>query len=259
VTRRFGLPLLAIALTATPAHAFYTRGYFERPAERGGAGRLYYTGSERERGWDCTACHQHAAERIRIVFTTEPGDLIETGSFTPDAAYRITVSLQNEHLGFESQFNSNGFVAEFSQARAKAGTLSSGPGTELAENGRVVLSLNDTNGLDIWTFRWTAPPAGTGLVVVNLGAVDGDGAGRTDRSFQDHLHDDVFVGALTLRERPAALGARVLPEPSSRDLPALPGRADPHPTAPADNAAGMGLVLVLSLGARRLRRVKPRP
>jgi hypothetical protein len=253
---RKGFSALALALfcAATPARAFYTRGYFERSAERGGAGRLYYTGAQRERGWDCTACHEHPAGRIRIAFETEPPDLIATRRYAPDTAYRIVVSLENEHRGFDAQFNSNGFVAEFSQGSSKIGTLSSSSGTELAENGRIVLSLNDTTGLDRWIFRWTAPSPGSGTVVVNLGAVDGDGAGRPDLSFQDHLHDDVFVGELVLHEGPGtALGAL---EPQRRypsELPPAFGSSSPGGAARPDRSAGFG-ALVLVLGIRRIRR-----
>jgi hypothetical protein len=256
---RSGFRALALALlcVATPARAFYTRGYFERAAERGGAGRLYYTGAQRERGWDCTACHEHPAERIRIAFETEPPELIATRTYVPETAYLVTVLLENEHRGFDAQFNSNGFVAEFSKGSSKSGTLSSSSGTELAENGRIVLSQNDTNGLDRWTFRWTAPPPGTGTVVVNLGAVDGDGAGRPDLSFQDHLHDDVFVGELALREAPGtALGVLE----GERHYPSeLPGVAAP-PRAPSrrDPTSGLGLVLAVSLCARGARRRRPR-
>jgi hypothetical protein len=251
---------LALACLATPAHAFYTRGYFERPAARGGAGRLYYTGAKRERGWDCTACHEHPAERIRITFETEPPDLVATRTYTPDTAYRIDVLLENEHLGFDAQFNSNGFVAEFSQGNSKIGTLSSSAGTELAENGRIVLSQNDTNDLDRWTFRWTAPPRGTGTVVVNLGAVDGDGAGRRDLSFQDHLHDDVFVGELALREGPGnPLGALESEGRYPSELPTALGVPAPREAPRSGQGTGFGLALALAWGVRGVRRRRKEP
>jgi hypothetical protein len=259
--RRLVVPLaLAAALIAPPAGAFYTRGYFERSAALGGAGRLYYTGASRERGWDCTACHEGAERRIRITFETEPPELIGARRYVPGVTYAIDVVLEGEHLGFDAQFNSNGFVAEVSKGNERAGSLSSGPGTEIVENGRIVLSRNDEMGLARWRFRWTAPEAGTGTVIVNLGAVDGDGAGRADRSFQDHLRDDVFVGDLVLSEGPvSALQAPGTPKVRmavlDARLPAPTVEARSAPVMPL--AAGLGLpftLLGLALTARRATR-----
>jgi hypothetical protein len=196
-----GLAFVAVWLCARPCSAFYTRGHFELPAELGGAGRLYYTGSPRERGWDCRACHLSAPGSIRVSFETEPPDLVESGDYVPGTEYTISVTLQNEHRGLSSQFNSNGFVAEFLRGVTPVGELSDSSDTELLQNETVVSSRNETNRLAKWSFRWTAPASGTGPVTVYLGAVDGDGAGRADRSFQDHLNDDVFMGTLRLRER----------------------------------------------------------
>jgi hypothetical protein len=251
---------LGLALVSSPAEAFYARGYFERSAALGGAGRLYYTGSERERGWNCTGCHEGAARRIRIAFETDPPELIASRRYSPGVMYSIDVILEQEHLGFDAQFNSNGFVAEISKGSARAGTLSSGPGTEILENGRIVASRNDERGLARWTFRWTAPEAGSGPVVVNLGAVDGNGAGLSDRSFQDHLRDDVFVGDLVLGEGPLA-GLRESSAPAVRMA-----RLDAREPAPrvasssvvrAPATAGLGLdwtLLGLLLAARVARR-----
>lgn len=252
--------LLTLGLVASPAHAFYTRGYFERSAALGGAGRLYYTGSARERGWDCTACHEGAARRIRIAFETDPPELIASRRYVPGTTYEIDVILEGEHLGFDAQFNSNGFVAEISKGSARAGSLSSGPGTEVLENGRIVASRNDERGLARWTFRWTAPEAGTGSVVVNLGAVDGNGAGLADRSFQDHLRDDVFVGDLVLSEGPLAgldmtAGSDVrLARLDAREAPTPPAAAAP-PRAPMTAALGFDWTMLgVLLGVRRARR-----
>lgn len=263
----FALVVLAVMSCARPAVAFYTRGYFERSAALGGAGGLYYTGSSRERGWDCASCHEHSAGRVRITFDSDPPELIQTRLYTPGVRYQVTAVLESEHRGLEAQFNSNGFVAEVSRGAEKAGTLSEGPGTELAANGRIVLSRNDMNGLARWVFRWTAPPAGTGPVLVNLGAVDGDGAGRSDRSFQDHLNDDVFVGDLELREgglalvpsagdRKSALAAGPAPEAAERapaEQAAVSNFGGAHGTT--GGLLGIALALALALAHRaRLRR-----
>jgi hypothetical protein len=186
------------------ASAFYARGYFGVSADLGGGGRLYYTGSPIERGWDCTACHVDAPGIVRVSFVTDPPELISERRYVPGVSYNIDAVLENETRGLDAKYNSNGMLAEISSGNEAAGQLQSGPGTELLENGRVVGSTSDTIGSRKWTFTWTAPARGTGPVTIYLGAVDGDGAGDRDTARQDHLGDDVYVARLTLSESTGA-------------------------------------------------------
>jgi hypothetical protein len=202
------LSLLCLALLLPArAEAFFTRGFFERSAALGGAGSLFYTGSVRERGWDCSACHVDAPRKLRVGFTVQPSDFVASRSYVPDTEYTIEVALLNEALGLGTQFNSNGFLAEFSQGRLPMGRLAESSTTELLDNGRIVSSLNVTRDLYSWSFRWTAPAPGSGPVVINLGAVDGNGAGEASLSFQDYQNDDIYVAELELTEASAATGA----------------------------------------------------
>jgi hypothetical protein len=192
------------------ASAFYARGYFALSADLGGGGRLYYTGSPIERGWDCTACHIDSPGIVRVSLVTDPPELIAEKRYVPGVSYNIDAVLQNETRGMDSKYNSNGMLAEIAQGTAPAGELRAGQGTELLENGRVVGSTSDTIGANKWSFSWTAPARGTGPVTMYLGAVDGNGAGDRETARQDHLGDDVYVARLTLSETPSAAWVSLL-------------------------------------------------
>jgi len=196
------LSVLAVSVAwSSTGQAFYTRGYFDASASLAGAGKLYYTGSLRERRWTCAGCHVgKAPPETQVRFSSAPPELAQSARYVPGTVYEITATLIGETRGFDSQFNSNGFLVEFSRGVETAGQLSDGPTTELIGNGRIISSRNDTSGLSSWVFRWTAPEPGFGPVVVNLGAVDGDGANDPSLSRQDHLNDGVFMGTLELRE-----------------------------------------------------------
>jgi hypothetical protein len=196
------------------ASAFYARGYFALSADLGGGGRLYYTGSPIERGWDCTACHTDAPGVVRVRLVTDPPELIAEKRYVPGVSYNIDAVLENETRGLDSKYNANGMLAEIAHGNDASGELKAGPGTELLENGRVVGSTSDTLGATKWSFSWTAPARGTGPVTVYLGAVDGNGAGDRETARQDHLGDDVYVARLMLSETPSAAFVTLLaPQP----------------------------------------------
>src|SRR5262249_5985512 len=94
------------------AAAFYARGYFGLSADLGGGGRLYYTGSPTERGWDCTACHVDAPGIVRVTLVTDPPELITDQRYVPGLSYNIDAVLENETKGLDSKYNSNGMLLE---------------------------------------------------------------------------------------------------------------------------------------------------
>ena len=154
---RVSVIVLAVLAVLWPieASAFYARGYFGFPADLGGGGRLYYTGSSIERGWDCSACHVDAKGLVRVTFVTDPPELLTQKSYVPGASYNIEARLENETRGLDSKYNSNGMLAEISSGIQAAGELKAGPGTELLENNRVVGSTSDIPGAARWSFTWT--------------------------------------------------------------------------------------------------------
>jgi hypothetical protein len=201
---KLALFVCLVVLWPKESSAFYARGYFGFPADLGGGGRLYYTGSRIERGWDCRACHIDSPGIVRVTFVTNPPELIAEKRYVPGTSYNIDAVLENETRGLDSKYNSNGMLAEISSGNDPAGELKAGPGTELLENGRVVGSTSDANGIKRWTFSWTAPARGAGAVTIYLGAVDGNGAGDRETARQDHLGDDVYVARLMLAETASA-------------------------------------------------------
>jgi len=237
--------LLAL-LWPRDSSAFYARGYFGFPADLGGGGRLYYTGSTIERGWDCTACHVDAPGKVRVTFVTDPPELLTQKSYVPGASYNIEARLENESRGLDSKYNSNGMLAEISSGILPAGELKAGPGTELLENNRVVGSTSDIPGATRWSFTWTAPAKGQGEVTIYLGAVDGNGAGDRDIARQDHLGDDVYVARLTLSE---GAGASSVAGPGR----SRPGHGEPKAVVALVFLALFGLLAAGSLAAARLR------
>src|SRR5262249_8227753 len=75
----------------------------------GGGNRIYFTGSPRQKGYDCSICHTDAPRTIRAQLTLDPP---ASGAYQPGTTYAVTVTLVGEHAGFGAANNQNGFVAE---------------------------------------------------------------------------------------------------------------------------------------------------
>jgi hypothetical protein len=91
------------------------------------------------------------------------------------------------------------------------------------------------NGAIRWRFYFTAPPAGTGPLTINVAAVDGQGGAGTTANDQDPYGDDTVQGTFSIREA----GAR--PPPGASAGCSLAAR-------PAAPLTPLGLLL-LALGA----------
>jgi hypothetical protein len=206
----FALFAAALAPAAT-ASAYHTGSLFDRPPGAGGAGGLFYTGADRERGWTCTACHVEPAGQIRIAFESEPAELAAERRYVPGRAYVVTVRLLNEHLGQgASRSNYNGIALTVADDNGTlAGSLSGFAAEQFYARGRAILASAGTRvGEVAWTFTWTAPEAGTGDVVFHLGVVDGDGAGSgPDQTLTDPFGDDVLMVEVALAESAAGSAA----------------------------------------------------
>jgi hypothetical protein len=105
---------LALAAAAPAvAHAFHNGSAFDRAPGAGGGGGLFYTGSRRERGWDCTACHVEPRGRLRVDVASQPPELIADGRFRPGIAYAITIAMRDpqDQLGLAAtRSNYNGIA-----------------------------------------------------------------------------------------------------------------------------------------------------
>jgi len=158
---------------AAPAVAlpYHNGSMYDRAPGAGGGGGLFFTGAQRERGWNCTACHVDAKE-LDVVVTSQPAELIADGRYQPSATYAITIALANaqQQLGLAAtRTNFNAMVASTS-----AGVITGfDPGRYYARGTSILASdstaLNETS----WTFSWTAPASGS--VTFDIGVVDGNG------------------------------------------------------------------------------------
>jgi hypothetical protein len=93
---------LVTSLVTGSALAYHAGNLFDVPPGGGGGGGLFYTGSPREHGWTCAACHIEAPGRSRVNVSSDPPDLITAGSYAPAQTYRLSFALTNEYLGLGS-------------------------------------------------------------------------------------------------------------------------------------------------------------
>lgn len=207
--------LAVLALVAAPAvaHAFHNGSTFDRAPGAGGGGGLFYTGSRRERGWDCTACHRSPRGRLRVDVSSQPPELIADGRFRASTAYAITVAMRDpqDQLGLQStRANYNGIAVSFlDESGAPAGLIGGFESSRFYARGTSILASDSTtNNETAWTFTWTAPAAAAGPIAINLGVVDGNGGGVGGAStLTDPLGDDVAVHAFVVRGDAAAAAA----------------------------------------------------
>ena len=198
------LVAIAIAVVASlawarPAAAFHNGKLFDRAAGGGGGGGLFYTGSRRERGWDCTACHVDPRNKLQLDVSSQPPELIAEQRYAPGASYTITIAMANPgaQLGLaatRSNFNAM-VITTIDDAGAPAGTFSGFDAGKFFARGTSILASDSTMVNETsWTFTWTAPAAPAGPITIDLGVVDGDGAGQTTQTtLTDPLGDDTAM------------------------------------------------------------------
>jgi len=241
---------VALAGAATEAEAFHPAPSFDAPAAVGGGGGMYFTGSPRDRGYDCTICHVDSDGAIEARIELTPAT---DGAYVPGTTYQIAVSLVGEHRGFGSATNPNSFIAELvDDTRAHVGLVGN-LGTKVRAIGDGSVVGGEPIGGNAWTFAWQAPAAGAGAVTLHLGMVDGDGAGVAETVTTDPNRDDVAVVALRLCE-----GDPGCAEPDPR--PAESSIASGCSAVPSGGGGGGALALVLAVGAaigRGRRRGRP--
>jgi hypothetical protein len=188
---------------------FHTPASFDSNATDGGGNRMYFDGSPRHKGYDCTVCHTGAEHVITATLDGAPA-----GGYTPGQTYALTATLGGEHLGGGTANNQNGFVAEVvDDAGAIAGTFAqpNDAKTALVDDNHVV--TGEGEGVKSWTFAWTAPVAGTGALTLYLGMVDGNGAGIAGTPTTDPGGDDVATLRLRLCEGSSGCADRAVAAP----------------------------------------------
>lgn len=202
--------IIAVALAGVPgsALAFHNGAVYDRPPGAGGGGGLFYTGSKRERGWDCTACHLDPPGRLRVTMTSQPSDLFEQQRYQPNTTYSITIAMVDpgSQLGLQatrSNFNSMA-ITMFDDAGAAAGTIAGFDAGKFYTRGTSILASDSTTVNETtWTFTWTAPAVASGPIAINLAVVDGNGANATTQTLTDPFGDDVFVVEVVVEDAAA--------------------------------------------------------
>lgn len=217
---------MVVAIVPGTARAFHAGQSFSDPPGAGGGGGLFYLGTPKERGWDCTMCHEGAPKRIRLRLVSDPPELFESFQFQPGIRYGITATMEfdagEDELGAGSPGNTNAMSATFEDDAGVASGLATGTADDwTVTNGATLTSKGTKSGLRSFKFNWFAPDAATaGPTTLWLGLVDGNGGAATD-TFQDPLGDDVLMthvrftpvgGAPTAQGASASGGTRRLSE-----------------------------------------------
>ncbi|MBI2894306.1 MAG: hypothetical protein HYY06_12205 [Deltaproteobacteria bacterium] len=210
--------LLACAVPAA-ASAWDGPGSWYAPADgaQPGGGGIIGTGSARDYRITCDRCHVEQPDRqVDATFELTPalGESGGTRTYEPGRTYRVVVTLAGEFLGLSGcgQYtrNVNNFAVTFEDGTGRrAGTIESDTGQSQADcpagapdpDDGTTLMYGDCGavlglgreGLDRWTFDWTAPPAGSGAVDAFWGVVDGN-------CDMHSTGDAVVAGKLTLAE-----------------------------------------------------------
>lgn len=200
------LAFVLVWLFAAPALAFHAGSMFSKAPGAGGGGGIFYTGSPRDKAWNCKACHTEAAEMIQIHLDADQG-LFSSFSYEPSKVYTLTATLVGEHAGLgSSTANFNGMAVVVVDGSGNIAGSLSGQADEFVGGGtQPLVTAGQKVGETKWVFRWTAPASNIGKVKIHLAAVDGDAAGGTTGTLTDPWGDDVFVGALELGDGGAAM------------------------------------------------------
>ncbi len=219
------LALLAfVALFPARAFAFHAGQTFSDPPGAGGGGGIFYLGTPKERGWDCSMCHQSAPGRIRLRLSSDPPELFESFQFRPGIRYAVTVAMEidggADELGVGSPGNTNALSATFEDDEGMASGLTTGVATDWSvTNGVILTSKGTTSGVRTFVFNWFAPEAAVAKpTTFYLGLVDGNGGAAQD-TFTDPLGDDVFmthVRFTPVDAAPASSGASYEPPNMAR-------------------------------------------
>ncbi|MCX6277244.1 MAG: T9SS type A sorting domain-containing protein [Bacteroidetes bacterium] len=114
-----------------------------------------YTGSPGD-GHHCVSCHNGSAATVSGWITSN----IPTQGYTPGVVYTITVTVSGTgKKGFE--------VSPQDPSGVQLGTLAAGTGNHLVTGGTKYVTQNSagsTSSTVTWSFTWTAPSTGTGVV-----------------------------------------------------------------------------------------------
>ncbi len=222
--------ILALCLLPNAALAYSDASSFARDPSvetSGGGGGLYFTGSPRQHGLRCEACHIDGPTDVKLRLSAlldgEASPLF-SGGYEPGALYEIEVGFEGADLqpeagceGMEDEpCNINGFAFEMLDAAGQpAGVLCPvapvddqegcsacrvvrSAGTLVADNCSVLLAdgFDSTafrwhNGIQAYSFFWRAPVQDEGALFAYVSAVDGRGQEVEDGEITSYRNDGV--------------------------------------------------------------------
>ncbi|MCC7381054.1 MAG: hypothetical protein IT384_04450 [Deltaproteobacteria bacterium] len=235
--RRRALALItavASGAAAATASAYSDPTTFSRDPSSdtaGGGGGFYFTGSPRQHGLDCAACHiegpDGTALRLSALLDGQEATLFDRG-YEPGRVYEIEVAFDGDRLRPEGECSIdqpcdlNLFALEIvDEGGHPAGGLCPvrpgevpgaercggcrvrrGSGTLVEDECSVVLAdgFDDTamgfrNGATAFSFFWRAPSDDVGPLLLHVSGVDGRGPETPGGEVTSYLHD----GVVTLR------------------------------------------------------------
>ena len=230
-----------LVMTSLALAGFHTPASYDATATDGGGNRMYFDGSPRHKGYDCTACHTDAPHTITAQIDGAP-----EGAYTPGKTYTLTITLVGEHAGLGANNNQNAFVAEFiDDSNTIAGAIASADDkVALVDDGHVV--AGGGKNVKTWNFAWTAPAAGAGAVTMYIGLVDGNGADVASVPTTDPGGDDVATSVLRACEATTGCGDRPALEPTTSKA------AGCSATGGSGSLIAIAIALLLVVRRRRL-------
>jgi hypothetical protein len=213
---------LIVIIWPTFAWGYTSPGLFDTAPSAdstGGSGGIYYTGSPRFQGQDCSGCHQGGEGELAVRFNSLPAGLFD-GDYRPGQVYHLEIDLLEDRVGSDDcadehpgePCNLNLFAMEVIDGDGlPAGRLCPvqpqdglcpsplGAPTVLSVDGTTIfasgLAFDEQgnprfrDGETAYALYWQAPSTDVGEVAFWVSAVDGDGA-RTRADLPSDVAND---------------------------------------------------------------------
>lgn len=161
------------------------------------------SGSLGDMGMNCTSCHGGTATVVMNWISSN----IPASGYVPGTTYQITATNSltgSGKYGFE--------VTAENATGTKVGTLAAGSNNHLVGNGKYVTHNQANTTTNSWTFNWTAPASGTGVVIF-YGAFAKDKPGPVSLSQMI-----VMESSVGMEENNASPEMTIGPNPSQGDF-----------------------------------------
>ena len=176
--------VLVLLVVSSNAFAFIEASQFFAPAGGGHSATLganaegiYFTGSPRYSGLDCSTCHTDGPQRLTLKLGADDVDLFTSG-YQPGKTYEFDVSLRNESAGLA--YSTPGCT----DPPGKGDTYS----YQQCNNNNFALEIDDGNGPLGGMGVFCGAPPGTACPKADLNADEVAIAPGGDAVFANHAH-----------------------------------------------------------------------